>query len=152
MFMKLSIQLVPQTCFYKNVRQILTPEQWKYICRMVYSKYWYQCSICSGVGDQHPVEGHEIWEYDDVNNIQILKDIVALCPMCHLTVHFGYSQLQNKDDLTLQHFMKINSISKKKALQYIKNCFKIWKQRSTKKWTLDLSYLKKYGLEIKEKK
>ena len=146
--MKLNIQLVPQTCFYKNVRQILMPEQWKIICSQVYSTYYYQCAICDGVGEKHPVEGHEVWDYDDKNCIQILREILALCPMCHLTVHFGFAQTQGRGTHALKHFMKINKLSKKKALIAIAAAFAVWQIRSAKKWTLDLSVLEDYGIDV----
>lgn len=144
--MKLEINLVPKTCFYKNVRQILTDKQWKIICSQVYSKYYYQCAICYDVGENHPVEGHEIWAYDDKNHIQILKDIIALCPMCHLTVHFGFAQIQGKGEKALFHLMKINSWTRNKADKHIKKSFDKWLQRSQNKYTLDISYLQEYGV------
>jgi len=143
----LDIQLVPSSSWLNNVRHILTQSQWDIIKKSVYSEAWYVCQICGGVGPNHPIENHEIWSYDDETLIQKLEGMIALCPNCHSVKHIGLAQLNGKFDMCLQHFMKVNSISKKKALRYIKDCFKQWEERSKKNWTLDISYLKKYGLD-----
>lgn len=145
----LEIQLIPSTSFYKNVRQIVTKKQWKIICSQVYSKYYHQCSICNDVGKNHPVEGHEVWEYDDKNHIQILKEIVALCPMCHLTTHFGFAQVQGKQNQAIKHLMKINKWNKNETIEYISKSFVQWSKRSKKKWKLDVSHLdQEYGIDL----
>lgn len=146
--MKLTIELVPKTCFYKNVRQIVSATQWNKIRKQIYIKYNYKCSICYEVGDKHPVEAHEVWEYNDKKSIQILKDIVALCPSCHMSVHYGLAQLHGFGTKARNHLSKINSITKKEADVYIENCFKIWQKRSQKHWQLDITYLENYGIDI----
>lgn len=146
--MKLKIQLVPSSSFYKNARQIVTPQQWKTICKSVYSKYYYTCAICGGIGKNHPVEAHEIWEYNDKNTIQILLDIIAVCPSCHTTIHFGLAQLNDKRDMALKHFMKVNSVTRDVAEAYIANEFMVWARRSSKDWKLDVSVLKKYDIDL----
>lgn len=146
--MKLEIDLIPETSFYKNVRQILTPVQWKAICKQVYDKYNYRCSICGGIGNKHPVEAHELWKYDEKKLIQKLSDIIALCPTCHMTVHFGFAQIRGKGDEALKHFMKINQLSKFAAKKSIAEAFLIWRKRSEKKWSLDISLIEDYGIDL----
>jgi hypothetical protein len=147
----LTIEIVPSSSWMDNVRSALTQTQWVIIKKSVYSEAWYVCQICGGVGPNHPVEAHEIWTYNDKSLIQKLEGMIALCPNCHMVKHIGLAQINNKFDLAVQHFMKVNACSEKEAIKYVHESFKIWKKRSSKKWTLDLSYLKKYGLEIKEK-
>lgn len=148
----LTIELVPKSSWMDNVRSVLTQSQWDIIKKSVYSEAWYVCQICGGVGPIHPVEAHEIWSYDDKTLVQKLEGMIALCHNCHMCKHIGLAQINNKFDLAVQHFMKVNSCNEKEALKHIKQAFKIWKKRSSKKWTLDLSYLKNYGLDISEMK
>lgn len=150
--MDLELQLVPSTSFYNNVRKLVSSSQWKIICKQVYAKYYYQCAICNDVGPTHPVEAHEIWKYDDKNHVQILHEILALCPMCHLTVHFGFAELQNKHQQAFAHLMKVNNWSERKAKSHIKKSFQIWYERSQHNWKLDISHLVEYGIDISKLK
>jgi hypothetical protein len=144
----LTIDLVPASCWFSNVRSEVTKTQWDIIRNQTYSAAYHICQICGGVGKKHPVECHEIWKYDDKTLIQKLEGMIALCPDCHMVKHFGLAQIQNKSDKALKHFMKINKMSKIKAEQYIINAFDIWAKRSIKKWNLDISVLKNYGVNI----
>lgn len=150
--MILTIELVPQSSFLNNVRAILTSAQWDQVRKQVYSEAWYVCEICGDVGPKHPVECHEIWNYDDLNHIQKLEKMVALCPNCHSVKHIGLAEVKGNFNEALSHFMKVNKVSKKKSLIYIENQFKIWEQRSEHSWKLDVSILKNYGININKLK
>ena len=144
--MKLEIELIPQSTFGKNVRSSVTKNQWDIIRSQVYSKAYNICEIC---GDfENRTEAHEIWDFNEDLSIQKLIGMIALCPLCHSTKHFGLSELKGIRDKVLAHLMKINKISKKKAEKYIESQFLIWSIRSKKEWKLDLSILKDYGIDI----
>lgn len=144
----LSIELVPQTCWFSNVRSNVSAAQWDLIRKQVASKAYSICEICGGVGPKHPVESHEIWSYDDELLIQKLEGMIALCPACHGVKHFGFSRVRGNEEVALLHFMKINKLSRNKAEKLVDKSFKIWEQRSKKKWGLDISYLKTYGIDV----
>ncbi len=146
--MILTIELVPSSCFYDNVRSIVSKEQWDLIRKQVYDAAWHLCQICGGVGPKHPVEAHEIWHYDDVTKIQRLDNILALCPKCHQVKHIGLAQLRGKFEIALKHFIKINKANRSDALKYIESQFAIWHDRGKHQWTLDLIKLKDYGIDI----
>ena len=145
---KLCLDIVHLSSWINNVRAILTKKQWDEIRSRIYSESYYVCQICGGVGNKHPVEAHEVWSYDEINFIQKLEDIISLCPNCHMVKHFGLAEVQGKREKALQHLMKINKISRKQAEDYINLEFAIWASRSAKKWTLDISKLKDYGVDI----
>lgn len=146
--MKLTIELVPQTCWLSNVRAIVTKKQWDIIKSQVASKAWNVCQICGGVGPKHPVECHEIWHYDDQKLIQKLDGMIALCPDCHMVKHMGLARVNGKEELAIKHFMKINSLKKTEAEKYINAAFQLWAKRSAKQWVLDISCLQEYGIDI----
>jgi len=79
MNLKLQIELCPSSCWYSNVRSILTKSQWDNVKKQVSSKAWDTCEICGGVGPKHPVECHEMWEYDTKTLTQKLVELIALC-------------------------------------------------------------------------
>lgn len=145
--LKLSVELVPQSSWLNNVRAVVTSSQWDVIRGVVSSKTYYMCEICGGVGPKHPVECHEVWSYDHKTLIQKLERMIALCPDCHMVKHIGFAKIQGKFDKALKHFMRINGLGKDKAVKLIDDSFVIWAERSKKKWKLDLSHLKEYGID-----
>ena len=146
--MKLTIELVPASSWFNNVRAVLTRKQWDVLRKEVYSQAWDTCQICGGIGPKHPVECHEIWQYDEKKLVQKLTGMIALCPDCHMVKHIGLAQVQNKGDKALKHLMKVNKLSKKDAEKYIEESFRIWADRSSKKWKLDISILESYGIDV----
>lgn len=93
-------------------------------------------------GPKHPVECHEIWDYDDKQYHQKLVGMIALCPDCHQVKHIGRAQIQGLYQQSLNHLYQVNNMTKKEGELYIKECFKQWEARSQQQWTLDISLLK----------
>lgn len=146
--MELTIELVPKTSFYNNVRTNVTKEEWDVIRKRCYELSDYRCEICSdnGInqGYEHPVECHEIWEYDDDKNMQILMGFISLCPLCHKVKHSGLAQINDELDLVIEQLMRVNRINQTEANKYIDQAFRIWEDRSEKQWKLDISYVKTF--------
>lgn len=147
--MKLTIELIPSSSWFTNVRSAVSKSEWDNIRKQVYKKADYKCEICGKKGKTHPVECHEIFEFDDKKLIQKLTQLVALCPDCHMVKHIGLAEVQGKLELAIKHFIKVNKISRLQAEQYIKECFLLWNKRSNKIYKLDLSYLSSYGVLLK---
>ena len=145
---KLTIELVPQTSWANNVRAVLTAKQWRTLASIVSDRAWNVCEICGGTGPNHPVECHEIWEYNEKTQIRKLAGMIALCPDCHMVKHIGYARTQGKEEQAIKHLMKVNKMTKKEAKAYISECFQTWINRSQIDWKLDLSGLKRYGVDI----
>ena len=152
MKLKLTIELVPSTCWFSNVRAVVSKKRWDVLRNQVYSKAYNLCEICGGIGPKHPVECHEIWHYDDKKLIQKLVGMTALCPDCHMVKHIGLARVNNKDELAIKHLMKVNGLTRAKAEQYVADAFKVWDNRSTKQWKLDISHLEDYGIDIRKLK
>ena len=43
------------------------------------------------------LEAHERWSYDEINNMQKIERIVALCHRCHSATHMGLASLRGVD-------------------------------------------------------
>lgn len=138
---KLSIELVPETCFNSNLRSILKKSEWDKIRRKVYALAGNKCEICGASGR---LEAHEIWDYDDINKVQKLVGLISLCSPCHLVKHIGFAQLQGKEEIAIMHLMKINNINRKEAEEYINKELKIWEERSKYEWKQNISYLEEF--------
>lgn len=137
--MQLTIELVPETSWFSNLRSLLSPEDWDKIRKHCYKKADYKCEICGGIGPKHPVECHETWEY--IGETQKLIGLIALCPSCHEVKHIGLAGLNGRHDEAVKHFCKVNNCSKVEAEKCISEAFELWQKRSQQDWTLDVRLL-----------
>ncbi len=146
--MKLEIELIPQTAWGENLRSMFTASQWTKIRNAVYKKYNNKCTICGAEKgkDIKRLNAHEVWEFDDKTNKQILVNIIAVCDRCHGCIHYGRTQQTSKElndpsilERINEHYMKINNCDEAKLTMDIFNAKLLWMQRSTKKWELDIS-------------
>lgn len=136
--MKLEIELVPKTSHFKNLRSILTTEQWDTLRKDCYKNAKYKCEICGGKGEKHPVECHEIWEYDNKKHKQTLKSLIALFPKCHQVKHIGLAELKGHLEDAIEHLANINNIPISKAYNLREQAFILWEKRNKYKWKLDV--------------
>ena len=145
---KLTIELVPKTAWYTNVRSNVDRNEWDRIRKKSYELAGHKCEICGDIGPnqgfKHNVECHEIWEYNDETKEQKLTGLISLCPYCHKVKHPGLAQINGEFDIVINQLMKINGMLQSEAMKYVDECFKIWQQRSLYPWKLDISYLTEY--------
>lgn len=146
--LKLPIELVPRTCFESNLRSILPREGWDKLRKISYRDARYRCEICGGRGPKHPVECHEIWAYVDRTHVQRLEGLQSLCPNCHMVKHFGLAMTRGYADVAFGHFCKINKLERDAAEAHITFVFDVWEERSKHEWIQDLSFIKRFGLEV----
>lgn len=144
--LKLTVELVPSSAWYNNLRKILKPKMWESLRKNVYKKFKYKCAICMSEGRLH---AHEVWQYDDQSHLQSLVDIIALCTKCHAVKHIGYAGIQasegklNYENL-VKHFMKINNCDRQIFEKHINKASKKFEERSRYDWQLNLGSLKNF--------
>jgi hypothetical protein len=148
---KLTIELVPSSCFYSNVRSVLPTKVWDKLRKASYANAKFKCEICKGSGlDQgykHALECHEIWDYQS-NNTQTLKGLISLCPKCHQAKHIGRTIAIGKGKEIFKHIEVVNKWDAKTVEAYVGACFQEHKERSKVKWELNIRILvEKYGVE-----
>ena len=141
--MKLVPDLVPESCFFKNVRSEVSRSVWDKLRRTVYAAAGNRCEVCKGKGHKHPVEAHEVWEYDEKTGVQKLLKLEALCPACHEVKHIGLAEIRGRRDAAIKHMCKVNKITKAKAESVVADAFHVWAKRSQRDWKLDVSFLDK---------
>ncbi len=147
--MKLTIELVPRTAWFSNLRKELTKEWWDRLRRDTYQAAGYECEICGGKGPKWPVECHEKWAYNDQEKIQTLLGLIALCPSCHQVKHIGLANVHGKLEQATTHLIRINNIPCAQAVEYIQQAVQRWQHRSMFEWTLDVSWLEReYGIKL----
>lgn len=144
----LTVELVPSTCWFSNLRSELSKQEWDWLRSAVYERSGNRCEICSGRGTQHPVECHEVWEYDDKKYVQRLAGLIALCPACHEAKHMGYASSIGRAGQARAHLARVNGWSMDDVELYLETQFEQWSRRSQHEWSLDLSWLSRFGIEI----
>lgn len=147
MDLKLEIELVPKTCWYSNLRKVLTAEEWQrvriIICDFRLTKN--KCAICNQTS--YGLEAHEKWEYNLNEHTQKLIDILPLCRNCHKVKHWGLASLNGEIDLVVNHFLKVNNCTEDILKQHLLDSKNLWETRNQiQNWNLDISYLSSIGL------
>jgi hypothetical protein len=149
---RLTVELVPSTCWFSNLRSELSKEEWDRLRRATYERAGQHCEVCGQKGSAHPVECHEVWEYDDKQHVQRLAGLVALCPACHESKHMGYASSTGRSGQARAHLARVNGWSMDSVELYLEAEFEQWSIRSQHEWTLDLSWLEQFGIEISPKR
>ena len=141
--MKLNFELVPDSCWYSNLRSILSPAQWDIVRRDAYARAGGKCMICGA--QTRRLEAHERWEYDEENAVQRLVDVIAVCRSCHEVIHIGRTSLLGGEERAAEHFMKVNGCSYAEYRRALGEANTAHRRRNlVPEWKLDLSYLKKF--------
>jgi hypothetical protein len=145
---RLTVEFVPSTCWYTNVRSNVAKPVWDRLRRRVAADAGQRCEICGGRGRRWPVECHEVWQYDDTTKVQRLERLVALCPACHEVKHAGLASKRGRLPAVIERLVAINGWSEDDAAVYLEVVFETWAARSRQQWTLDISVLAdRYGVE-----
>jgi hypothetical protein len=147
----LTIELVPQTCWFTNVRSEVSKADWEVLKQATFTKAGHRCEVCGGLGSSWPVECHEIWHYDDAVHLQTLVGLTALCPSCHEVKHRGLASVKGRGDIADRHLAKVNGWMMQQTQQYVDDQFQVWLKRSEYEWKLDISWLKQFGIKVHKK-
>lgn len=140
---KLKFELVPDGCWYSNLRTILSKAQWDFLRADAKERAGGKCMICGAKSSR--LEAHERWSYDEKNGVQKLEDIIAVCKDCHSVIHIGRTQLKGDEERAEKHFMKVNNCSYAEYRKALGNANEEHKRlNQVSEWLLDLSYLKRY--------
>ncbi|MDQ6695417.1 MAG: HNH endonuclease [Chloroflexota bacterium] len=144
---RLTVELVPSSCWFSNLRSELSKEDWDRLRHAAYERAGRRCKVCGQRGSQHPVECHEVWEYDDERHVQRLTGLMALCPACHEAKHMGYASSVGRAGQARAHLARVNGWSMDMVELYLEVQFEQWSRRSNHEWLLDLSWLRQFGIE-----
>lgn len=143
---KLNFELVPDGCWYSNLRSLLSKKQWDFLKADAKARANGKCAICGKKTVR--LEAHERWSYNAKNSIQKLQDVVAVCKDCHNVIHMGRTALLGNEERAEKHFMKVNNCSYaeyRKALGKANETHQ--KLNAVSEWKLDLTWLKRYIVE-----
>lgn len=136
----LSIELIPKTAWYKNVRSTVPCSVWMEI-RVLHLRHF--CVYC---GTEHELNLHEIWQWDDIRHVQKLTGFETVCFLCHNIKHLAFGGIMieqgviERKDL-VKHYCQVNDCSAKDFERDAFEAMKVWEERSKFVWILDMTYL-----------
>lgn len=143
MQLKLDFELVPDSCWYSNLRTLLKPKMWDVIRKEAYSRAEGKCMICGRKVTR--LEAHERWSYNLETKVQKLEEVIAVCHSCHSVIHIGRTQLLGDEDKAIAHFQRVNKASYADYIKALKRANELHQLRNmVDEWSLDLGYLKRY--------
>lgn len=148
----LTVELVPKTGWFSNVRDHVDQATWNLLRHQVYAQAGNACEVCGGRGPQWPVECHEVWEYDDQNHVQKLIGLVALCPSCHEVKHIGLAGVKGRRDIAIAHLVQVNGWTPRQVNEHLLNAQITWLKRNKHQWSLDLTFLEQFGIRVEPKR
>ena len=141
--LKLNFELVPDSCWYSNLRSMLKPKDWDIVRKTAYSEANGKCMICGRPAKR--LEAHEQWSYDMETETQKLERVIAICHDCHSVIHIGRTQLIGEEERAIAHFCKVNNCSYADYRKALGEANELHRQRNqVGEWKLDLRYLQKY--------
>lgn len=147
----LFVDLVPQSCWFTNVRTCVAPADWERVRHMVYRRARDHCEACGRERDRDAgvrMEAHERWAFDDARRVQALRRLICLCNLCHGTTHFGLANVQGRAAEAMDHLVAVTGASPDLAETHVAEAFELWQQRSARTWDLDLSILTTAGVAL----
>ena len=142
---KLNFELVPDGCWYSNLRHFLPRKYWDKIRFDAYKRADGKCMVCGRKTTR--LEAHERWSYDVKKGVQKLEDVVAICHDCHSVIHIGLTQLKGNEDRAIKHFLKVNECTYYEYIEQLKIANEINFQRNlVSDWVQNIKWLTdRYG-------
>lgn len=145
--------LVPSSCWFTNVRSCVARRDWERLRRMLLRRAGQRCEIC-GHGEDRPskrwLEAHERWAYDEAQSVQTLRRLICLCTDCHRTTHFGLAQVKGLEEEAFEHLRAVTGMTVPQAKAHVREAFEMWRRRSARAWSLDVSMLTEAGITLAE--
>ncbi len=149
----LFVDMVPQSCWFTNVRSCVEKRDWERIRRIAMSRAGNVCEICgTGTNAKNKIgmEVHERWDYVLDTRTQVLKRLICLCTSCHEATHFGFAQIKGAEAEAITHLRQVNGWSEKMTQSHIADATQLWRYRSMATWNLDLSILTDAGVTLRK--
>ena len=137
--------MLPSTAWEANLRMQLSAPEWDRLRKFCYQAAGNTCVACGSRGEPH-VEAHESWRFDENTGVQSLKGLLCLCPTCHKAKHLGFANRIGRLQQVYERLQWLNDWSAADLERELAKVAARQEALSARRWTLDLSFLKTYGV------
>ncbi|GBG14364.1 IMP dehydrogenase [Novimethylophilus kurashikiensis] len=137
--------MLPSSVWEANLRHMLSDEEWDRLRKFCYQAAGNTCVACGSRGEPH-IEAHEAWSFDERTGIQKLKALLSLCPTCHKAKHLGFAQRIGLLPQVLDRLKWLNDWDDEMLKTELAKVQARQEELSKRNWTLDLSFLRTYGV------
>ncbi len=135
---RLELELVPRSAHKVNLRAAAKKSQWKFICTLTVQRAGGCCEVCGAAPTAtHPLETHEVWDWNEAVCRQSLVRTTALCFWCHLAKHAGMAEKLGLLGQVHRHMMRVNGWGLEQLDAHNKAAWRQWLRRSTIDWTFE---------------
>lgn len=147
----LFVDLVPESCWFTNVRSCLSVTDWERLRRPILARAGNCCEICGDPEDRAArrwLDVHERWSYDEHTGVQTLRRLLAVCQPCHEVTHFGLANVRGRTAEAFAHLRRVTGMDHDQAVAHVQEAEQVWMRRSSRVWELDLSMLTHVGVTV----
>ena len=137
--------MLPTSSWEANLRTVFSEQEWDRLRKFCYQAAGNTCIACGSRGEPH-VEAHEAWKFDEATGVQSLKGLLCLCPTCHKAKHLGYANRLGRLPQVLARLKWLNDWDDATLALELGKVEQRQKELSERSWTLDLSFLRSYGV------
>jgi len=137
--------MLPSNVWQANLRTLLSEAEWDRLRKFCYQAAGNTCVACGSRGEPH-IEAHEAWKFDEISGKQILTGLLCLCPTCHKAKHLGYANRIGRLPHVFARLRWLNDWDEQQLYQELERVQLRQKALSKRDWTLDLSFLRRYGV------
>lgn len=137
--------MLPSTSWEANLRTMLSEKEWDRLRRFCYQAAGNTCVACGSRGEPH-VEAHESWGFDEKTGVQKLRGLHCFCPTCHKCKHIGISGRLGMLPAVHQRLMWLNDWTREDLERGLAAMQARQEELSKRQWTLDVSFLRMYGV------
>ena len=144
---KLNFEMVPDGCWYVNLRSHLKKTDWEKLKKYARLNAKGKCAICGKKTER--LDTHEVWSYNEEKCLQKLDNIIAICKDCHSVIHIGRTSLYGDMERAENHYMKVNGVSYAEMRKDLGEANETHKRRNRiSEWITDISLIKEIFKEI----
>ena len=135
---KLSVELIPAPLWNYNLRRFLSASEWRQLSKDVRIRKNYVCDVCGKdmSSQKRNCHAHEVWGYNDKEQIQYLKKIACLCDKCHMVKHIGKANADGHYREAFNFYKCMNNYTEEDARDKIQEAYKLWVERNNHDWKL----------------
>ncbi|WP_293611769.1 hypothetical protein [Ponticaulis sp.] len=143
--MKLAIEPVPAPLWNFNLREFMPESGWDKFHRSLFNFNDLSCAVCRKKVDQ-PSSLHvdEVWSYDcrGRRGVARLEKVRLCCWHCKKGKNLDRSEHGHRTKSRIlpdavDHFCRINSMSRQAMMLHMKRAFNVWEDRNKLEWKVD---------------